>query len=163
MMARQLRDADAKQDDKLRLVHLSSCHTAARSPSDAFRGMAPKLVECGVPAVIAMQGTSRSASAGVQPHLLSGTPGPRRGRPRGQCGAVSLLTSEMSGAAIPVLFMRLRYGQIFANPRFGVFLAYNSADRAAAGELASQLLDAGVPPWFDQWRLAPGNVVAGRD
>ncbi len=42
-------------DDHVRLVFLSSCQSATRSPSDAFRGLAPKLVQAGVPAVLAMQ------------------------------------------------------------------------------------------------------------
>ena len=42
-------------NDPLRLVFLSTCQSATRSPSDAFRGLAPKLVQTGVPAVLAMQ------------------------------------------------------------------------------------------------------------
>ena len=42
VFARQLMDSAVSQDDKLRLVHLSSCQTAVRSPADAFRGLAPR-------------------------------------------------------------------------------------------------------------------------
>ena len=34
----------------------------------------------------------------------------------------ALLTAGKRGAAIPVLFMRLRLGQLFGTRRFGVFL-----------------------------------------
>lgn len=55
MLGRQLVDTNKNADDKLRLVYLSSCQTATRNPSDAFRGLAPQLVAAGVPAVLAMQ------------------------------------------------------------------------------------------------------------
>ena len=69
----------------------------------------------------------------------------------------SLLSAGMRGAAIPVLFMRLRFGQLFANQRFGVFLSYNPADAPAVEELAMQMRDAGVEPWFDKWNMAAGT------
>lgn len=37
------------------LVFLDSCHSASRSPAEAFLGIAPKAVQAGVPAVLAMQ------------------------------------------------------------------------------------------------------------
>ena len=158
MFARQLRDTDIAQDDKLRLVHLSSCHTASRCPADAFRGLAPQLVACGVPAVIAMQDAvpvpvAQAFSRVFYRELLDHGEVDRASN----AARCALLTAEMRGAAIPVLFMRLRYGQIFANPRFGVFLACNPGDAPVVEELATRLLDAGVPPWFDKWHLPPGT------
>ena len=113
MLSRQLADTDVQRDDKLRLVFLASCQTAARSPADAFRGFAPALVETGVPAVLAMQDlvpvdTSREFSHTFYQQLLQ----------HGQVDLASnearsaLLTAKLPGAAIPVLFMRLRSGEL---------------------------------------------------
>ncbi|MEZ4708556.1 MAG: CHAT domain-containing protein [Caldilineaceae bacterium] len=113
MLARLLADADAHNDDKLRLVYLSSCQTAERSPADAFRGLAPRLVQAGVPAVLAMQElvpveTARAFSTTFYRQLL-------------QHGQVDLaanearshvLTAKLPGASNPVLFMRLRDGAL---------------------------------------------------
>jgi CHAT domain-containing protein len=114
MLARQLADADVQRDDKLRLVFLASCQTAARSPADAFRGFAPSLVAAGVPAVLAMQDlvpmdTAREFSTVFYRQLLQ----------HGQVDRASnearsaLLTAKLPGAAIPALFMRLRSGLLF--------------------------------------------------
>ncbi len=113
MLARQLANTEIKPDDKLRLVFLHSCQTAARSPADAFRGLAPRLVAAGVPAVLAMQdrvemGMARQFAAAFYRQLL-------------QHGLADLAANEArsavisafrSGAEIPVLFMRLRNGQL---------------------------------------------------
>jgi hypothetical protein len=117
MLSRQLMDAGAASDEKLRLVFLSSCKTAVRSPADAFGGLAPRLVASGVPAVIAMQDVVSFAAA----HAFGQT----FYRELVQHGEVdrasnaarsSLLTAEIRGAAIPALFMRLRAGQLLGNP-----------------------------------------------
>ena len=114
MLARQLAGTEAEQSDKLRLVFLSSCQTATRSPADAFRGLAPKLVAAGVPAVVAMQDmvpiqTAQAFARRFYEQLL-------------QHGLVdlaanearsALLTARLPGAAIPVLFMRQLNGQLF--------------------------------------------------
>ncbi len=51
----ELAEMLARQGESLRLVYLAACQSATRSPADAFRGFAPKLVAAGVPAVLAMQ------------------------------------------------------------------------------------------------------------
>ena len=120
MLGRQLTDAGRQADDKLRLVFLSSCETATRSPADAFRGLAPKLIANGVPAVLAMQDlvpveTAHDFSRAFYGDLLEhGQVDLAANRARS-----ALMTSKargtgtMSGAAIPVLFMRLRAGRLF--------------------------------------------------
>lgn len=103
-----------RQGGALRLVYLSSCQSAARCPADAFRGLAPALVGAGVPAVLAMQepvaiDTARAFAATFYRQLL-------------HHGLVDLAANEarstiasagLPGAAIPVLFLRLRGGQLF--------------------------------------------------
>jgi len=115
MLARQLAATEIRRDDKLRLVFLASCRTATRSPADAFRGLAPKLVEAGVPAVVAMQDlvpvkTAQEFAGNFYRQLLH----------HGQVDLAanearsSLLSAGLPGASIPVLFMRLPHGQLFA-------------------------------------------------
>ena len=111
MLGRLVGNTDLRQDDRLRLVFLASCETATRSPADAFRGFAPALVRAGVPAVLAMQDlvavdTARAFARDLYQRLLI----------HGQVDLASnearsgLMSAELSGAAIPVLFMRLRNG-----------------------------------------------------
>lgn len=113
MLARQIADSDTLQDDKLRLVFLASCQTASRSPAEAFRGLAPQLVASGVPAVLAMQDlvaidTARQFAATFYQQLMA----------HGQVDLASnearssVLTGKLPGAAIPVLFSRLRGNQL---------------------------------------------------
>ncbi|MCX6629883.1 MAG: CHAT domain-containing protein [Candidatus Solibacter sp.] len=114
MLGRQL--ADAQSDDKLRLVYLSSCQTATRSPADAFRGLAPSLVAAGVPAVLAMQDlvpikTATEFSRTFYRELLDHGEVDRASN----AARSSVMSAGLPGAAIPVLFMRLRSGQLLGN------------------------------------------------
>ena len=114
MLGHQLADTDVQNEDKLRLVFLASCQTATRSPADAFRGFAPALVAAGVPAVLAMQDlvpveTAREFARGFYGQLL------QHGQVdlAGNQARAALLAGQSPGAAIPVLFMRLRSGRLF--------------------------------------------------
>jgi hypothetical protein len=113
MLARQMSDADLSKDERLRLVFLSSCQTATRSPADAFRGLAPQIVAAGVPAVLAMQDlvpvdTARQFSATFYQEMMT----------HGMVDLASnearsaVLTAGLPGATIPVLFSRLRSSQL---------------------------------------------------
>ncbi len=115
MLARQLADVDAQREDKLRLVFLASCQTAERSPADAFRGFAPRLVAAGVPAVLAMQDlvavdTARELARMFYRRLLE------HGRADLAANEArsAVLTKKLPGASIPVLFQRLRSGRLLA-------------------------------------------------
>ncbi|MBN2392957.1 MAG: SUMF1/EgtB/PvdO family nonheme iron enzyme [Anaerolineae bacterium] len=96
------------------LVFLAACQSAARSMADAFRGLGPKLVRAGVPAVVAMQESLAVATA----QKLSQNFYQRLG----EHGIVDcalnksrsvLLTAGRPDAAVPVLFMRLKDGQLW--------------------------------------------------
>ncbi len=112
MLARQMA-GDLDPEDRLRLIFLASCETATRSPADAFRGLAPQLVAAGVPAVLAMQekvpvDTSRRFSTTFYRRLLGhGLVDLAANEARS-----SVLSADLPGAAIPVLFSRLRGGQL---------------------------------------------------
>jgi hypothetical protein len=114
----QFRDMLARLDEgeqnPLRLIYLSSCQTATRSTADAFRGFAPALVQAGIPAVLAMQekvpvDTAQAFARTFFGQLLQ----------HGQVdlaaneARAALMTGDYLGAAIPVLFMRLRGGLLF--------------------------------------------------
>jgi hypothetical protein len=151
MLARQL-SADQRQDERLRLVFLGSCQTATRSPADAFRGLAPQLVAAGVPAVVAMQDlvpvtTAQAFAATFYRQLLDhGLADLAANEAR-----ATLITAKLPGAAIPVLFMRVRGGQLLGQR--GQILG----DRAASfwSTLLENIADGDCTPF-----LGPG-VTAG--
>jgi hypothetical protein len=121
MLRRQLANADANSDDKVRMVYLSSCQTATRDSFDAFHGLAPQMVAAGIPAVIAMQDLVPVKAAGAfsttfYRELMEHGEVDRASN----AARASLLTAQISGAAIPVLFLRLRSAQLFG--RRGVIL-----------------------------------------
>lgn len=114
LLARLLSDNNQHSDNKLRLVYLDSCSTATRATGDALRGFAPALVKAGVPAVIAMQ----DAIAVESGQTLSNTfyrQLVQHGQVDLACNEArsALLTAKLPGAAIPILFMRLRNGALF--------------------------------------------------
>ncbi|MCL4867397.1 MAG: CHAT domain-containing protein [Anaerolineae bacterium] len=96
------------------LVFLTSCQTAVRSPADAFRGFAPKLVMAGVPAVVAMQDLVGVEAAQV----LEGAFYRRliaHGRVDLACNearAQVLSENLPAGWNVPVLFSRLPDGRL---------------------------------------------------
>lgn len=115
MLASQLASSDIQAEDKLRLVFLASCQTASRSPADAFRGFAPRLVDAGVPAVLAMQAlvpveTARTFTQTFYKALLEHGLIDRASNE----ARTKVQTEKKSGSAIPVLFTRLREGQLLA-------------------------------------------------
>jgi hypothetical protein len=116
MLGRQLADAGSHSDDKLRLVYLSSCQTATRSPADAFRGLAPGLIAAGVPAVLAMQDVVpiKTATEFSKTFYTAQLDHGQVDRASNAARA-SVMSAGLPGAAFPVLFMRLRSGQLFGN------------------------------------------------
>ena len=105
----------ARQGVQPRLVFLSACQSATRSQADAFLGLSPKLVSAGVPAVVSMQDvvtieTARKFGATFYRRLLE----------HDQVDLAvnearsTLLTAGRVDAAVPVLFMRMRDGVLFA-------------------------------------------------
>ncbi|MBN2002674.1 MAG: CHAT domain-containing protein [Anaerolineae bacterium] len=106
----------ARQAVHPRLVFLAACQSATRDSADAFRGLGPKLVAAGVPAVVAMQDvvsveTARKLGATFYGRLA-------------EHGAVdlalnearsTLLTAGRPDAVVPVLFMRLKSGRLWGD------------------------------------------------
>lgn len=98
----------------LRLVFLSSCETAS---FNGWNGLAPKLLECGLPAVVAMQGqvpvtTARQFSRVFYQELLAhGDIDRSSNRAR-----ATLRTTQSAGGELPVLYSRVLDGILFAEP-----------------------------------------------
>ena len=113
MLTRFLGGVDAVAGADLRLVYLSSCQTATRSPADAFRGLAPLLVGTGIASVVAMQDLVPVVTAQAFARTFY-----ERLAAHGRVDAAAnearahILTADLPGAAIPVLFSRLRDNQL---------------------------------------------------
>ena len=104
----------ARQKTRPRLVFLAACQSAVRSTADAFLGLGPKFIASGMPAVVAMQDfvsmeTARKLSAIFYQRLTEhGMADLALNEARS-----TLLTAGRPDAAVPVLFMRLKSGQIW--------------------------------------------------
>jgi hypothetical protein len=113
MLARHLSGGGANVDNQLRLVYLDACESATRSTTDAFVGAAPRLVQAGVPAVVAMQtpiriDVSRAFAAAFYAALLDTELvdlACNRAR-------AALLSAGLPGFEVPALFLRLRSGRL---------------------------------------------------
>lgn len=96
------------------LVFLAACESTTRSTTNAFLGLGPKLVTAGVPAVVAMQNkvtmqTARQTSNKFYLHLVEdGVVDVALNAARS-----SLISAERPDFAVPVLFMRLKSGQLW--------------------------------------------------
>jgi hypothetical protein len=104
----------AHQGVQPQLVYLSACHSATGPSDKSLGGLAPKLVEIGVPAVVAMQGrvpirvaqrATRIFYAGLVNHGFVD-------RAMNEVRA-ALLAAEVPDIADPVLYMRLPSGRLW--------------------------------------------------
>ena len=97
------------------LVVLAACQSAQQSLSEVFTGLGPKLVQIGLPAVVAMQAdvtllTARQFAATFYRQLVAhGTVDLALNEARS-----TLITNGRFDAAVPVLFMRLRDGRLWS-------------------------------------------------
>lgn len=104
----------ARQGVRPRLVMLVTCHSATWATTYAWHGLAPTLVQAGIPAVIVVQGAIPLATA----QTFTGT----FYRALAEHGTVDLALNQARGllisqgrldVALPVLVTRLRDGQLF--------------------------------------------------
>ena len=106
----------ARLPERPRLVFLAACQSASRATGDAFRGLGPKLIQAGVPAVVAMQDVVAIQTARKLGEIFY-----RRLAEHGIVDQAinearsTLLTAGREDAAIPVLFMRLKSGQLWGD------------------------------------------------
>jgi hypothetical protein len=128
MIRRLIDDPGVEADDKLRMVYLSSCQTAmtdaatvrvgdeeddASGDRFGFRGLAPLLIAAGAPAVLAMQDFVRIDTARVFSQAFYGELMARGEVDRAVNAARDrVINRKLPGAAIPVLYMRLRSGEL---------------------------------------------------
>ncbi|HNT76985.1 MAG TPA: CHAT domain-containing protein, partial [Anaerolineae bacterium] len=132
----QLCDMLRRQAKLPSLIFLAACQSAERSTVDAFAGLAPRLVQAGVPAVVAMQDkVALAATRKLTPVFYEELA--RHGEvDRALNAARSLLvTAQSPDAATPVLLMRLKDGKLWeplwaqTNPYRGL-AAFTEADAA---------------------------------
>jgi hypothetical protein len=139
------------------LVVLAACQSAKQSMKAAFSGLGPKLVQIGVPAVIAMQEnvtvlTARQFAATFYQRLLAhGTVDLAMNEARG-----TLITSGRFDAAVPVLFMRLPDGRLW-----DVAALKKSTGRSTAMSDEGGNRSGGVN--FGKGNITVGGDVVGRD
>jgi hypothetical protein len=119
--AQRVIDADfAGMLDRLQtppqLVVLAACQSATQSLGEVFTGLGPKLVQIGLPAVVAMQAdvtmlTARRFAATFYRQLIAhGTIDLAMNEARS-----TLITNGRYDAAVPVLFMRLHDGLLWGS------------------------------------------------
>jgi len=113
-----------------KLIFLASCETAKwptgsqaeteSNPLNAFRGFAPELVKAGVPAVLAMQDvvqipTARAFARTFYRQLF------RHGLVdlASNEARAAVLTADLPGSSVPVIFSRLPSGQLLVQPEEG--------------------------------------------
>lgn len=104
-------------DSPVRLVVLNSCESAASSPHDAFAGVAQRLVNVGVPAVIAMQfkildTTAQLFSAAFYSSLIDNY-SIEAAATAARMKIMAKARNDLLGWATPVLYMRAKDGEIF--------------------------------------------------
>lgn len=114
----ELADMVQNLDQKPHLIFFSACETASRSPADAFRGLAPQLIQAGVPVVMAMQDlmpvTAAREFTKIFYHQLA-TAG--QVDLAGNTARAGLLAAKLPGGSIPVLFSRLIDNQLLSGTR----------------------------------------------
>jgi hypothetical protein len=125
--------ANTQVDDerKLRLVFLASCQTARRSAYDSFRGVAPRLVAAGVPAVLAMQDNvgvvaAREFAKAFYERLLEHGQADLAANQARRWLLADAEAANRLQIAIPALFLRLQDGQLLG--RRGVISSGRTQD-----------------------------------
>jgi hypothetical protein len=111
---RQISTMLARQGVRPHLVVLAACESATVATEDAYVALGPQLIQRGVPAVVAMRGkisqaTARTFSSTLYERLLAhGVVDLAMNEARS-----TLVTAERPDAGVPVLFMRLKDGQLW--------------------------------------------------
>jgi len=137
----------AQQSNRPRLIFLASCQTAMGDEQSAFRGFAPALFREGrIPAVLAMQdfvavATAREFSRIFYAQLLT------HGQVDLACNQAraSIITANIGGSAIPVLFSRLQDNHLFEVKRdYAAIGLRRRLDRQAEWAWTDALLECGI-------------------
>jgi len=103
-----------RQATRPHLVFLAACQSAERSMVDAFAGLAPQLIQAGIPAVVAMRDKVALAMAGKLTSAFYGALLRHGEIDRALNAARSLLlTGQSPDAGVPVLLMRLKDGKLW--------------------------------------------------
>ncbi len=102
-----------------RLVVLVSCQSAGKGEGNVLAALGPRLVEAGIPAVLAMQGDfSMATQDRFMPVFFKELQ--RHGEIDHALAVARGAACNQGDAWMPTLFMRLKSGRIWYNPGFGV-------------------------------------------
>jgi hypothetical protein len=146
----------------LRLVYLNACQGAAADPQNAFAGVAQKLVQQGIPAVLAMQFavSDRAAIALAQEFYQALTAGLPLESALSEARKAIYSEGEVFEWGTPVLFSRSPDGLIVALPQEEA----TTMDNSAKAPWWQQIGDAatGDPAAIDPSSIrAAGDVIIG--
>ncbi len=119
----QLAQMVTLQNTRPRLIFLAACQSASRAAAEAFAGLAPKLIQVGVPAVVAMQDTvsivtARKLNARFYQRLVEQG---RVDKALNEARAV-LLAGDHPDVAVPVLLTRVRSSNLWGGDDRGEIL-----------------------------------------
>ena len=104
--------------ERPRLVLLVSCQSAGKGSGDALTAIGPRLVEIGVPAVLAMQANiSMTTAAKFLPAFFTALQ--KDGQIDRSMSVARGLLRDAQDFWVPVLFMRLKSGRLWYTPGFG--------------------------------------------
>ncbi len=119
----QLAQMVTLQSTRPRLIFLAACQSASRATSEAFTGLAPKLIQVGVPAVVAMQDTvsietARRLNAKFYQRLV------KQGRVDKALNEARevLSAGDRPDVAVPVLLTRVRSSDLWGGDERGEIL-----------------------------------------
>jgi len=104
--------------ERPRLVVLVSCQSAGKGSGEALPAIGPRLVEIGIPAVIAMQSNLSMATAGKFLPAFFDTL-QQDGQIDRAMSAARGMVRDAQDFWVPVLFMRLKSGRLWYTPGFG--------------------------------------------
>ena len=145
------------------------CSTHARGYAAALNnghGMAAALVRMRLPAVVAMQQPIRDddaiAFARIFYEVLAEGHQVDVAVSEGRI-ALSMAHQASYAWSTPVWHLRPSDGLLLELPggptaRYDVFLSYDDSDRTQVEQLAVDLQERGMRPWFDRWHLLGGRL-----
>lgn len=139
-----------------RLVFLAACHSATRATLDAFAGLGPRLIEAGVPAVVAMQDfvdidtARRMTPIFYKKLMLDGAVDRALNAARRTLDA-----AWCSDAYVPTLFMRREDGQLW--------LHVNESGRVQAADIELPKFWPSIRIQLAAWRDDPSRSTVFRE
>ena len=147
----------------LGLMILNSCEGAAISSSQAFRGMAPRLVQRGIPAVIAMQYSIRDSTSKLFADIFYGSLALAKPIDEAIQSARNLISIQVGldkrDFATPVLYMRAKNGLILDSAKKNDLITKSTEHtEISIRQLDSELLQKKLKGLYTQLDIQTDNL-----